>query len=74
MFLVLAAVDQKLWTAVERLSFVSVSVQTAECLKLQVRSGGPGEHYKCWEIQLKADVFHILGVDEVKRGRGLWKY
>lgn len=46
-FLVLAAVDQKLWTAGERLRFVSVSVQTAECLKLQVRSGGPGEHYKC---------------------------
>lgn len=39
-FLVLAAVDQKLWTAGERLSFV----------------------------QLKAAVFHILGVDEVKKG------
>lgn len=22
----------------------------------------------CWEIQLKAAVFHILGVDEVKKG------
>lgn len=22
----------------------------------------------CWEIQLKAAVFHILGVDKVKKG------
>lgn len=49
MFLALAA---EWWTKGcgqqwNRLSCVSVSVQTAKCLKLQVRSGGPGEHYQC---------------------------